>query len=139
MDNRQFNVNGATKEHLRLAVDLLLYEDGTVSGWYINPKKGLILTWHVKENKSKPFTDSMGRPKKINGQELTDILWDWLHSDEAKTIELNGWDANSDHDGSNELGWRLYTEAWGCIEDGENGIDHYSLGALTPSYLWYGK
>jgi hypothetical protein len=141
MDNKQFNVNGKTKEHLKLAVNLLLYnKEGKADGWYVNPDKGLVITWSVHRNyKAKPFTDSMGKPKQINADELTDILWDWLHSEEAKTIKLIGWDANASHDGSNELGWRLYTEDWGHINEGEHGTDHYSIGALTPSYLWYGK
>ena len=39
----------------------------------------------------------------------------------------------ADHDGENELGWRVYTEEWGQV----NG-DWHCL-AIRPAYLWYGK
>lgn len=40
----------------------------------------------------------------------------------------------------NELGWRLYVDKWGHVEE-ENGmtIDHYSIAAFKPAYCWYGK
>lgn len=118
MDNRIFNVNGRTKEQLTLAVkSLLLNEYGQnqkVNGWYFRKDKGLVLCWHIKEkNHGKLFTDRMGNPKPIEVDELVDLLWEWLSSDEADTVEPADWEDDLDHDGDNENGWRLYTEEWG--------------------------
>lgn len=145
MDNRIFNVNGRTKEQLSLAVNLLLTneygEKETAYGWYLTNQKGIVLTWHENggHKTCKPFTDYMGNPKEVNAEELTEILWKWLQSEEAQKIECVGWDADADHDGSNERGWRLFTEAWGHVEDKTGSIDHYSIAAFKPAYLWYGK
>ncbi len=143
-DNRIFNVNGITIEQLELAVKLLLLneygEQIKIRGWYFNPNKGLVLTWHVdKDSKAKPFTDNMGQEKPIEEKELVETLWNWLFTDQAKSVVLNGYDVDADHDGSNEKGWRLYNEEWGCVRDGEHTIDHYSVAAFTPAFLWYGK
>jgi hypothetical protein len=144
MDNRQFNINGKTKEQLTLAVKCLLFneynEEKTVPGWYYSKKKGLVLVWHVNED-STAFTDRMGNPKEVNAEELVEILWVWLQTDEAKEVEHNDpWDYNADHDGSNDLGWRLYLDEWGCVKN-DNGmtINHYSIAAFKPAWLWYGK
>lgn len=145
MDNKIFNVNGRTKLQLELAVKLLLLdeynENNTVSGWYFSKKKGLVLTWWVGDGcEATPFTDRMGKKSTINGDELVDLLWNWLNTEEAKSVFFEGWDANADHDGHNELGWRLYVDDWGHVQK-ENGItiDHYSIAAFKPSYCWYGK
>jgi len=63
-----------------------------------------------------------------------EIVYQWLKSDEAKTITLTGWDENADHDGSNALGWRVYVEDWGHI-----GSDWGAYCAIKPAYMWYGK
>ena len=81
----------------------------------------------------------MGQPADVNSEELTDILWNWLSSEEAKTVEFSSWEQDADHDGSNDKGWRLYTEEWGCITEKGKSMDHYSIGAFKPVYLWYGK
>ena len=148
MDNKIFNVNGKTKDQLSLAVQLMLLDEYgkdnrigmKVRGWYFSQTKGLVLTWYVGEKyKATPFTDRMGKPCPINTEELVDLLWNWLHSDEAKTVECKDWDADSDHDGSNTLGWRLYVDKWGHVAETEHTIDHYSIAAFKPAYLWYGK
>lgn len=144
MDNRVFNINGRTKEQLTLAVKCLLLDEynkkENVKGWYVNSKKGLVLTWLVKEGyKAHAFTDRMSNPTPMEEDELVDTLWNWLHSKEAKTIECEGKDAQlEDSDVSTELGWRLYTEDWGHVHDGSS-MDHYSIAAFKPCHLWYGK
>lgn len=144
MDNKIFNVNGRTKEQLRLALQLLLLneygENKKVRGWYLSKKNGLILTWLVdSSNKAIPFTDRMGKESEISGEELVDLLWNWLSSDEAKYVECVDWDADLDHDGSNEKGWRLYTGQWGHVSENDITVDHYSIAAFKPAFLWYGK
>ena len=94
MDNRLFNINGKTKEQLTLAVKCLLLDEYggiKVKGWYFNKQKGLVLTWYFdpdKKGKVTPFTDRMGKPCVINEDELVDLLWNWLDSDEAKNVEF---------------------------------------------------
>jgi hypothetical protein len=147
MDNKIFNVNGKTKNQLKLALKLLLsseYNDGEdqkVQGWYYRKDKGFIITWHCEESNKdcKKFVDRLGKPNPPSTEELADILWDWLKTDEAKSTELGRWENDEDHDGSNSIGWRLYTEQWGCIENVHGTIDHYSIAAIKPVYLWYGK
>ena len=145
MDNRIFDINGRTKEQLKLAVKCLLYseydKEHNVSGWYFRRKKGLVLcAWKSNENGYKSFTDRMGNDKPANGEELVEILWEWLQSDEAKTVEFKDWEIDLEHDGSNNMGWRLYTEEWGHVQY-EHGhtIDHATIAAFKPMYLWYGK
>jgi hypothetical protein len=145
MDNKIFNVNGRTKEQLTLAVKLLLLDEYNknkkVSGWYFNQKKGFVLTWSVHDGyKAMPFTNRMGVPTPIEDTELVDILWEWLHSDEAKTVTSNKWEGRvNDDDVSEEMGWRLYTEDWGHVNETGSTIDHYSIAAFKMVYCWYGK
>ncbi len=143
MDNRVFNINGRTKEQLQLAVRLLLLDEygqeQKVSGWYYTKEKGMVLTWYVGDKyKATPFTDRMGNPNDIKYDELVELLFNWLDTESAKNVICEGDDENADHDGSNELGWRLYTEDWGHINEGHS-IDHYSIAAFKPAWLWYGK
>ena len=144
MDNKIFNVNGRTRTQLAKALELLLLDEygdtAEVKGWYFSKDKGLVLTWHVQSDKrtSIAFTDRMGKPSPISGEELVNIIWDWLKTDEAQTVVCEGTDAKISLDGSVERGWRLYTEKWGHIElDG--GVDSYSIAAIKPAWLWYNK
>jgi hypothetical protein len=145
MDNRIFNVNGRTKNQLKLAVQLLLlneYNDlQRIRGWYYKKEKGLVLTWYVGEDyRATPFTNRMGQPSDIQLDELVDLLWDWLVSDEAKDVEFGRWENRlEDSDVSEEDGWRLYVDDWGHVGETEHTIDHYSVAAFKPVRLWYGK
>ncbi len=140
MDNKQFNINGRTKEQLNLAVELLLLDEyggkKGATGYYFSKEKGLVLTWHINSNKVTAFTNRLGQPEKMYAKELTDTLWKWLDTEEAKSTEKTDWDSDSDHDGSNELGWRLYVDEWGHIKGANGSLDHYSIAAFKPAYLW---
>lgn len=140
MDNRVFNVNGAGIENLEAILSLLLNENkfkGIVSykvvGWRIDKEKGFILYWHVKDANVTPF------PTNMSAKWLAPLIMNWLESDEAKEMQCTDWDSDTDHDGSNEYGFRVYTEEWGHINFDNGGIDHYTIGAVRPAYLWYGK
>jgi len=141
MDNKFFNVNGVTKASLKKAVDLLLFNEygdyQKVRGYYYHKDKGLVLTWHVS-GLAMPFTNRMGKKQEIKSDELTELLWEWLGSDEAKDVNFGDFEDNMAHDGTNKLGWRLYTEDWGHISI-NTVMDSYSIGAFKPMYLWYGK
>lgn len=132
MDNRVFNVNGRTKEQLKLTLQLALHDeygkDKTVSGWRTTQDHGLILLWHVSSK------DHVKFPVELNYEQLVEIVWSWLKSDDAKKVKQTGWDVDSPHDGHNNIGWRVYCEDWGHVAD-----DHYAIVAIKPAYLWYGK
>jgi len=144
-DNRLFCVNGKSKKRFELAIRLLMaseYEkEYTATGWYFHKDKGFVLVWSCKEDKANIFTNRLGQPFPPTTEELIEILWEWLKSDEAKTVTTNvDWEENFDHDGSNGLGWKVYTEEWGHIHSiGQDLADHYSFAAVKPVYLWYGK
>lgn len=142
MDNRLFNINGRTKEQLELAIKLLLLDEygdtKKVEGWYFDEKKGFVLTWYDSKDYINPFTNRLGQKEPIEQSELVELLWKWKDSEEAKKVELCEWEEDTDHDGSNEMGWRLYTEDWGHTYRGPS-LDHYSIAAFKPCWLWYGK
>jgi hypothetical protein len=146
MDNRIFDVNGSSKETLKLALDCLLNEMySKVRGWYYSPEKGLILTWTNNtetHKKAKPFTDQFGEPfEEVTIDELVEILYKWLDSDDAKKVPYGDWEGNlHDSDVSNSIGWRLYTESWGHITNNDgHTMDHYSMAAFKRINCWYGK
>lgn len=132
MDNKVFNVSGRSKEQLHKTLECLLFDEygdyRKVKAWKFDKEKGLILYWH--EN-AKGSSRMMGN---LNPEQLTENIWQWLETDEAKTTTLNGFDVDTDHDGSNELGFRVYVEEWGSIERHQS-----SICAITPRYCWYGK
>lgn len=135
MDNRVFNVNGRTKDQLKLALQLALFDEydknNTIAGWRTTKEDGLILMSYISSSSS---IQSNKFPVPLNYEQLVDIVWTWLKSDEAKHVEQSGWDIDAPHDGHNNLGWRMYCGDWGRIGD-----DWGSIIAIKPAYLWYGK
>ena len=133
MDNRVFNVNGKGKELLLQTLTLAFAQSGfkprQAAAWFVDKEKGLVLCWHGPEKsiKANVFPTSLG------ADSITEIVFAWLQSDEAKTITLTDWDRDADHDGSNSLGWRVYCESWGHVKT------HYAIVAIKPAYMWYGK
>jgi len=133
MDNRVFNVNGIGKETLRDTLRLVLRQewnkDNTCEGWRVSKTHGLIILWHVENQEhGTKFITPLGY------EPLTDLVWEWLESDEANEIELVKWDADYQHDGSNSYGWRVYCEDWNKVDN-----DVYAIFTITPSYMWHGK
>jgi hypothetical protein len=143
MDNNQFNINGRGTVMLEAAIKLALMQRDcytseptfdqrplTAAGYMIHPKKGLVLLWHVDSTNSThvkfltPHTADM----------IAKLAIVWLSSPEAKNIELDGWDCNTDHDGHNSLGWRVYCEDWGRVAG-----QYEAIVAIKPAYIWYGK
>ncbi len=135
MDNRVFNVKGRSKEQLLKTIECLLTtQHGSIEqikAWRFDPAKGLILYWHF--DNQQPAKQAFVTPPSC--ATLTDIVWDWLQSDQATTFKItDGNDVDFPHDGSNALGFRIYNEAWGKV----NG-ETYSFAAIIPAYCWYGK
>ena len=154
-DNTVFNVNGEDLEQLKLAVKLLFSTTGnrkTEAFKYV-PGYGLIFYWHSpKEDKSEGLKQLM-QPM---GAEATALyLLEWLqkspeasieleklreseddddNKNEEESIRLSSWDNDIDHDGSNYVGWRLYVEHWGHVNNSP-----YAIGCIKPVFLWCGK
>lgn len=111
MDNRVFNVNGESKVMLLKTLELVLMQcggGGRFKGWYFDKEKGLVLTWHKHERANQFLC-----PDGLNATQITDMIFEWLDSEDAKSMKLTNWDVNEDHDGHNGLGWRVYCEGWG--------------------------
>lgn len=182
MDNRLFNINGENFYQFKLALQLLLSEKeedldfnvlstwgriGTnVRGYKFNNKKGLILYWHLNDNKgvtpieelivdsTEPKIKKLIRKYKlallnddiknrvgIPFELLVYSLWNWFTNFKGwNDLEFADWEENADHDGSNSKGFRIYTEDWGRINGTSSYTsEDYSIGAIKPVYLWYGK
>lgn len=129
-DNRIFNVNGVEKKHLihaiRLAFDIN-NDTSTAKSWKFDPKYGLILYWYAEDGTHK-------FPVPVSPEAAAEIAFEWLDSEEARNMECKDWDADSDHDGHNGYGWRVYVEDWGHV-----GGSHCALCAVRPAHVWYGK
>lgn len=132
-DNRVFDMNGETQEQLRMAFKLAFVQEGhntKAKYWTFDKKNGLILHWYVSDQ-----SKVNALPVPLEAEAAADLAWQWLKSsDEAKTVELDGWFCDEDHDGSNSLGWRAYVDDWGHV-----GNYNGSIIAVTPAYLWHGK
>lgn len=132
-DNRVFDMNGETQEQLRMAFILAFAQEGRntkAKYWTFDKKNGLILHWYFSDP-----SKANALPVPLEAEAAADLAWQWLKgSEEAKTVELEGWFNDEDHDGSNSLGWRAYVGNWGHV-GGHSG----SIIAVTPAYLWHGK
>lgn len=127
-DNAIFNVNGDSLDKLIKTLELA-FNGKTVYGYKINEKLGIILYSYDSSSK-KDITKFLieHTPK-----QAAEIVFEWLKSDEASKVPCEGWDEDADHDGDNELGWRVYTEDWGHVDGDWNCL------AIKPAYMWYGK
>lgn len=141
MDNRLFNVNGVNESHLELALQTLTYNEHggntEIKYYYYHPDHGIVLCIYECDDdkyKSKPFTDGFGNPIIPTIPELASILMKWLETEQSDEVPLGGWEGDIDHDGSNVVGWRLYTGEWGRI-----GNEWGSIAAFKKVYIWYGK
>lgn len=138
MDNRIFNVNGHDKDMLAAAIHMACAQDSSfeynkrqkIAGYYINPEKGLVLLWATNERDARH--QKFITP--LTPEAVSSMVWEWLASEEAQKIPHGPWDYDMDHDGHNRIGWRAYCEDWGHV-----GNDPYSIVAIKPVFLWYGK
>jgi hypothetical protein len=132
MDNKQFNVNGETKELLLETLKLAFkqhWEGAKAAAYIIDKEKGFVLLWDRRE-------DSVRLPADLLPEALIEMIWAWLKSDNV--LECS-WDADADHDGSNEPGWRVYCEDWGHIKLSGTEAGRYAIIAVKPAWMWYGK
>lgn len=131
--NRIFNVNGIDKEFFVDTLTLAIKQettDGKVAGYRIHPQKGFILLWSVSSDVES--RKGIAFPVKMSANLVADIVWEWLQT--GPETEYPHWDEDCDHDGHNELGWRIYCENWGHVDS-----DWAAICAIKPAYIWYGK
>lgn len=130
-DNRIFNVNGSGEAMLAMAIRLAFLQKGDMTvarAFKVVPEKGLVFYWHHDPNENHPLLPG------VTPEMLANVAMEWLKSPEAKQMPVTGWDADSDHDGHNSLGWRVYVEDWGHVAGSSCAI-----AAVKPAYLWHGK
>lgn len=129
MDNRVFNINGEGLPFLVATLKLAFMQEtqhGAI-GWDVLPGKGFVLL---------AYGDAPNKfPGELSAEECAPMVYRWLNSPIAKAMDCTGWDADSDHDGSNEYGWRVYVEDWGHVGKHTGG----TICAIRPAYMWYGK
>jgi hypothetical protein len=129
MDNRIFNVNGRGLEMLSQTLKLAFSQSGNklAKCWRFIPEKGFVLFWT-------DAADAHMLPAPMDADALAPMIHKWMESTDAQQMKCEGWDANADHDGDNNPGWRVYVENWGHV------ADHWqAICAVRPVYLWYGK
>lgn len=129
-DNRIFNVNGESDGDLLGALKLVFAQENTTcKGWMFKPTHGLILLWWADEGQGvNKF------PAPLTAEECFIFVKSWLKSEDAAKVEMKDWDADADHDGHNEMGWRVYCEDWGHVANRSDAIC-----AVKPIHCWYGK
>lgn len=149
-DNVVFNVNGQSKGDLISAVKLALsIRDRnlkTVAFRYIKGR-GLVFFWSVPKEK-----DTIELMQGMNPEQAAEYAWAWLEKspdakaeleslaeineddDSEESIANSHWDRDSDHDGHNSVGWRVFVEDWGHVA----GQWSASL-CVKPVFVWHGK
>jgi len=133
-DNKIFNVNGCGQEKLLATLRLVQMDNNNpiynkFKAYKISKKHGLILFWYIEKNDTSiPF------PTELTAEEVAPIVMKWLNTKEAMETEMSDWDKNIDHDGSNSVGWRVYCEDWGHVDN-----SNCAVCAIKPVFLWHGK
>jgi len=129
-DNPIININGLDKDRLRTAMQLVI-EDKAVGWAETNGENGqpvLILYWITRRN-----DDNYNKfLSPLNRDQMADVAWDWLQSLDKDSA----WTHNTINDPDIQIdrGWRIYTEAWGHINN-----QHQAFIAIEPHSLWIGK
>jgi len=130
-DNRIFNVNGSGLENLVAALDLVFNMTGNLPiAWKHDKDYGMILYWTKCDTE-----DIIPFPSALSAAEIAPIILKYLSSDMGKEVKLlSKWDINCNHDGDNTLGWRVYCDDWGHVNN-----QWKAFIAITPAYIWHGK
>lgn len=144
MDNRIFRINGSGQDMLLQTLKLAFSQYGPrfnhktkafenfqrCSGWSESVEHGLILHWSADAEGVYPFPGGT----RLDPEGIIGMVWNWLQTDFAKTVKLEEWCEDADHDGSNSEGWIVYVEDWGHV-----GGHFTSICAIKPAFLWHGK
>lgn len=132
MDNRVFNVNGCKREWLLDALKLAFAQKGDktlAKGYFVTKTHGMVLTWWDIDGGKKGYSKF---PSPLTAEAVYPLVVAWL--DSKPEVEMKDWDADYDHDGDNEPGWRVFVEDWGHVDN-----EHSAICAIKPAMMWYGK
>jgi hypothetical protein len=136
MDNRVFNVNGSGLEMLTATLELAFHQEGEntkAKGYLFDPQHGLILLWYLDQRNDDPQPHKFLVP--LSAELAAPMVFEWLQSEEAKKMKsIDRWDEDTNHDGHNTCGWRVYCEKWGHVGKYRN-----TIVAITPAFMWHGK
>lgn len=128
-DNRIFNVNGEGEAMLLATLKLVFAQSHeTCMAWFVSETHGLVLLWSDTCERATLF------PAGLSAEECLPFVLAWLKSADAKKIKKERWDADTDHDGSDGDGWRVYCEDWGHVDN-----EFAAICGIKPVVLWYGK
>jgi len=136
MDNKVFNVNGKTDSMLLKALELVFEQHGPntrCNGWAETKEDGLILLRYMDRNTTYEARHFPGDG--ITAADMVSLVKTWLSGEFAKTVVMEGWDRDIDHDGHNSMGWRVYSEDWGHVGPAGSG----AICAVKPAWMWHGK
>ena len=126
-DNRIFNVNGESDSTLLMALTLAFEEsEYKCVGWTQSATHGLQLEMGID-------TQTNVFPTPLSASECFPLVKQWLSGNFAQMVECEGTDADADHDGHNNRGWRVY------VEDANGYCPTHAICRIKPAYIWYGK
>ena len=116
-----------------------------VAGYVIHRKYGMILFWHKQKPKIELRTSEDNEFSNMTYEEVDfkemppidviDFVESWLKKANPRDFEIiDQWEEDADHDGSNDVGFRMYNETWGHV-----GGSGYAFIAIKPVWVWFGK
>lgn len=110
------------------ALELIFEQRKHVAKAYLRNEYGLVLYWHHDKG-------TIAFPARLTADQVLPTVLAYLDDpDGHPELKFEEWDADTEHDGYNRKGWRVYVEDWGHV-----GGNSYALCAIRPVFLWYGK
>lgn len=125
-DLPEFVVTGETKQLLIDTLDIGFCVTGhsTAVGWKATDSR-MVLYWASDGSLTRPHPFIVP----MSGKDVAESVWAWL-----QTLSRDVFPQEYDHDGGNNRGWKVYTEAWGQISG-----DTYAFLAIEPHWMVCGK
>lgn len=119
MDNKRFDITSEGKGDFDFAMRIAMSAWNKTIGYRVH-ENHLVLYWtERKEISILPYA--------MDADETIAFAWGWLQRAKPSTQE-------PDHDGDNERGFRVFSEAWGEVFN-----QYEAFVAITPIWAMYGK
>lgn len=134
--NCRIDITGRGPEDFKKAMSFFFpHKNDTAKAFAVDPKKGMILYWvapddHKPASKTSGGADIKSLPYEMKFEAAVQFVWNWLETDEARTIRGH----QPDHDGDNAEAWRVYNESWTHVDDRWE-----ALVGIEPLWAMYGK
>jgi hypothetical protein len=122
MDNFHIDITYEGKEALAQALQLA-FRGHTAIG-YTSDITHLVFYWVKPDGGNDKYYQPL--PFKIDAKFAAEFASKWL--------EFVSYPAEPDHDGDNGKGWRVYTEAWGKVDN-----QYQAIVGVKPCWALYGK